>query len=205
MSNKKKIRQQPTHENFPASNATVRKGTPWWSWLAIAVPVLGLIALVMIGGQSPAANEGVIGAQAPGFTLPATDGVSYSLDEVLASGNEALLYFSMGPGCDGCFAQITEASEVLASQGITLVSIMVDPPQVVAREAARFSITDPILIDADLSVSNMYNMVGVYGHANRPSHSFALVGQDRQIKWVNHYAEMFVPIDQLLADMGLES
>ena len=124
-----------------------------------------------------------------------------SLDSILADGGEALLYFSMGVGCDGCFAQIPEIDAVLAERNITLVPIMVDDPGLVAAEAARFDISGPILIDADRSVSSAYEMMGIYGHADRPSHSFALVGQDRQIEWIHHYATMFVPADDLLLEM----
>ncbi len=52
---------------------------------------------------------------------------------------------------------------------------MVDPAPLVAAEAQRFGITNPILIDADRSVSRAYGMIGIYGHQGRPSDSFALV------------------------------
>jgi hypothetical protein len=50
-------------------------------------------------------------------------------------------------------------------------------------------------------VAEAYGMVGVYGHADRPSHSFALVRQDGTIGWVRHYAEMFVPSDALFDEL----
>lgn len=40
-------------------------------------------------------------------------------------------------------------------------------------------------------------MVGIYGHSDRPSHSFALVDSDGRIKWIRHFAEMFVPFDAI--------
>jgi hypothetical protein len=46
-------------------------------------------------------------------------------------------------------------------------------------------------------------MVGVYGHADRPSHSFALVHQDGSVGWVRHYAEMFVPADILMGELEI--
>jgi hypothetical protein len=46
-----------------------------------------------------------------------------------------------------------------------------------------------------------YGMVGIYGHGDRPSHSFALVRQDGTVAWVRHYAEMFVPADELLGEL----
>jgi hypothetical protein len=45
-------------------------------------------------------------------------------------------------------------------------------------------------------------MLGIYGHSDRPSHSFALVGRDGTIKWVKHYATMFVPVDEFVADLS---
>ena len=50
-------------------------------------------------------------------------------------------------------------------------------------------------------MSNANGLIGFYGHQGRPSHSFALVDQSRQITWGAHYAEMFVPTEQLLADL----
>ena len=104
--------------------------------------------------------------------------------------------------CDGCFAQIPEIADELAADGITFVPIMVDAADRVAAEAARFGITTPILIDANRQTSSAYGMMGVYGHADRPSHSFALVGPDGTIKWVHHYATMFVPADQFMNELG---
>jgi hypothetical protein len=84
---------------------------------------------------------------------------------------------------------------------------MVDPAPMVASEAARFGIDRAILIDPEAQVSTAYGMVGIYGHGDRPSHSFALVRQSGEIAWVRHYAEMFVPAGPLLdeLDAALES
>jgi peroxiredoxin len=137
---------------------------------------------------------------APGFALTSAEGEPMSLDQVLAEG-DALLYFSMGVGCDGCFAQIPELESAAAERDLNLVPIMVDPAPTVRAEAARFAIDLPILIDPGAQVSTAYGMVGVYGHGDRPSHSFALVRQDGTIGWVRHYAEMFVPSDALFAEL----
>lgn len=169
--------------------------------MAIALPTIALVAVVVLGGGDDTSGDTAVGSSAPDFALPATDGSIQTLESVLADG-EALLYFSMGPGCDGCFHQIPEIEQALADNGITLVPVMVDPAPQVAAEAQRFGITTPILIDEDRSVSEAYGMIGIYGHKGRPSHSFALVNQQSEITWVKHYAEMFVPLDALLADFG---
>jgi peroxiredoxin len=180
------------------TTTSAKRRLPWWSWLAILFPVAALSAVVLVGIEEPEGSA--VGTAAPEFDLLATDGSRYDLDSVLEDG-DALLYFSMGPGCDGCFMQIPEVEDALASRGIKLVPIMVDPAVVVAGEAQRFGISTPILIDSDRTTSNAYGMIGIYGHQDRPSHSFALVEQNRQVTWGRHYAEMFVPTEQLLADI----
>ncbi len=157
--------------------------------------------LVGVGVSTFKPQHGLLGREAPRFALPTSAGTEVTLDQVLATGNDAMLYFSMGVGCDGCFAQIPEIDEKLAARGITLVSVMVDPPQLVADESLRFGIVDPILIDEDRSVSAAYDMLGIYGHSDRPSHSFALVGTDGKVKWIKHYATMFVPAQELIAEL----
>ncbi len=186
----------------PAKGARGKPGASLLRWTAIAIPAVALVAVMLFGGGEGSNGESAVGSAAPDFDLPATDGSRQTLDGILAQGS-ALLYFSMGPGCDGCFAQIPEIDHALAERGVTLVPVMVDPAPLVAAEAQRFGITSPILIDADRSVSEAYGMIGVYGHAGRPSHSFALVDQGARIASVEHYAEMFVPTDRLLADLGI--
>ncbi|NIA25403.1 MAG: redoxin family protein [Gammaproteobacteria bacterium] len=171
-------------------------------WIGFAIPIIGIVGLVLFGVLSSGPNEAVVSSAAPDFSLPATDGTMVSLEDLKAQGGDVLLYFSMGVGCDGCFAQIPEIADELAAAGITFVPIMVDPADQVSVEAARFGITTPILIDSSRKTSSAYGMMGVYGHADRPSHSFALIGQDGTIKWVHHYATMFVPADDFMNDLG---
>ena len=170
----------------------------YWRWAGFAAPVIflvGLVALSVVNGPTPK-EPGV----APDFELTTFDGLNVSLSETLAEG-DALLYFSMGVGCDGCFAQIPELEAAVADRSLNLLPIMVDPGPLVAAEAARFGIQTPILLDPGGVVSSAYGMVGVYGHGDRPSHSFALVRESGEIAWIRHYAEMFVPSDTLFNEM----
>ncbi len=126
-----------------------------------------------------------------------------ALRDVLAEA-DALVYFSMGLGCDGCFTQIPEVEDALRLRGIELVPIMVDPPEALAEEARRLGADRPILVDADRAVSEAYGMLGQYGHGNVPSHSFALVrADDGRIERTIHYPTMFVPLEQLIEDFEL--
>ncbi len=172
-------------------------------WLAFLIPLLVAVGIVVVGSLGGEPGADAEGTPAPDFALPMTTGGLVTLDEILSGGDSALLYFSMGVGCDGCFAQIPEAAAGLSTRGVNLVPVMVDPAARVQAEAERFGITSPILIDEDRSVSKAYDMLGVYGHTDRPSHSFALVHSDGTVGWVKHYSTMFVPLEQLLADIGM--
>ena len=174
------------------------------AWSGLLLPLLVLAAFVAVETVRPAPEAATIGSAAPGFELADTAGGTQSLERALAEGEQgALLYFSMGVGCGGCFAQIPEIEPALAERGIRLVSVVVDDPEITRIEAERYGATTPIALDPDRSVSEAYGMLGVYGHGDRPSHSFVHVDNDGTISDVHHYAEMFVPLDQLLADLDL--
>lgn len=201
------MRTPPATETVPPTEPV--EGAPpssrrWLPWLGLLLPLLAVGAFVGADLLRPPAEPASIGSTAPSFELADTSGGTQSLDQALAAGGDGvLLYFSMGVGCGGCFAQIPEVAEPLADRGIHLVSIVVDDPQITRIEAERYGATDPIAIDPDRAVSEAYGMLGVYGHADRPSHSFVLVDATGTVTEVQHYAEMFVSLDQLLADLGL--
>jgi peroxiredoxin len=181
----------------PAPDGQLRR------WLLFVLP-LGVVAVALaatVVNESENRSD-LIEVPAPDFALPATTGEVLTLDDALADG-DALVYFSMGVGCDGCFIQIPEIHDALADRGITLVSIMVDPLEALEFEAARFGIDQPILLDRDRSVSAAYGMLGQFGHGDVPSHSFAYVTADKQVERVLHYPVMFVALDDLLADLQL--
>jgi peroxiredoxin len=171
----------------------------WVSWVAALAPILALVALITANTLSTSGTS-EWATKVPDFILPATDGSVVDRAETLADG-DALYYFSMGVGCDGCFAQIPELEEGLSERGIRLVPVMVDPLEWVAMEQVRWGITMPIVIDADRGLSAALGMLGQYGHGDQPSHSFALVRSDATVAWVRHYIEMFVPAEALFAEL----
>lgn len=189
-----------TKSRKPVRSGKKRRRAPAsvWRWAGLIGAPLSLAILVAISALSE--TEPTQPGEAVPFQLVATNGDLYSLEGTLAEG-DALLYFSMGVGCDGCFVQIPELEAAMADRSINLLPIMVDPAPMVAAEASRFGIDRPILIDTGARVSAAYGMLGIYGHGDRPSHSFALVRQDGEIAWVRHYAEMFVPADALVSEL----
>lgn len=187
----------------PVPPRTIRRRR-WVTWLGLLLPLAGLGALVVADSLTDRPPPAAVGQPAPDFMLPDTTGATESLDEALAGGTDGVVvYFSMGVGCGGCFAQIPEITDALASHGLRLVSIMVDDAETARIEAERYGATTPIALDPNRTVSEAYGMLGTYGHGDRPSHSFALIGPDRTIRDVIHYAEMFVPAEHLLDDLGI--
>lgn len=200
MSNKRKKTRPPRPHT--TTEATKKEGSRGWAWAGLLIPLLALLVLAGLGVFDDSGNGRLdVKSTAPAFDLPTTEGTRVSLDGVLADG-PALLYFAMGVGCDICFYQIPEVDEKLADMGVTLVPIMVESESAIANEARRLGVTTPILIDTDLKVSRSYDMIGLFGHGMTPTHSFALVDQDGQVTWRFDYPDVFVPFEQLLADLG---
>ena len=120
-------------------------------------------------------------------------------------GQDVLLYFSEGVGCDTCFYQMQDLeqnAEKLSAEGFTVLPIVVNPADQIQAELDRFRLTTPFLIDADENVSSAYGVVGTGMHENLPGHSFVLVDASGQIAWRGDYPSMFVTTDQLLSDIG---
>jgi peroxiredoxin len=188
---------RPTPNPPPATSlGTERK---LLTWLAAGIPLLFLVGLVT-ANVVLSREDAVEGSPVPPFRLATTHGTTIERDDVVG-GSYSLFYFSMGVGCDGCFLQIPELESGLEERGIRLVSVMVDPVDAVAWEAARFHVDSPILIDANRGLSEAMGMLGIYGHFDRPSHSFALVDPEGSVQWVRHYAEMFVPAASFFAEL----
>jgi peroxiredoxin len=85
-----------------------------------------------------------------------------------------------GFGCKPCDKLETE-----------VFAVMVDPRDLLAREASRWGLTLPILVDGSTSVSQSYDALGGM-HANKPNHTFVLVDKTGKIRWAQDYVSMWV-------------
>ncbi len=162
--------------------------------------VLGLGAMLFFGSRSPKGADVPAGGRAPGFTLTSTSGSSVSLSDF--SGENVLLYFNEGVGCDACFYQMVDLEkngQQLADAGITVLPIVANPPGQVQGEMDRFGLRTPFLIDADTAVSKAYGVLGKGMHANLPGHSFVLVDGSGRIRFAREYPSMYISTADLLA------
>jgi peroxiredoxin len=104
------------------------------------------------------------GSKAPPFTLPATDGSGFSLEEALASGPVMLAFFKKScPVCQYAFPFYQRLFQAYGNQGATLVGISQNPKKETEAFAKSFGVTFPILLDDTITypVSNAYGLTNV--------------------------------------------
>lgn len=187
--------------NRPHRSNRARSARSSWTWLGIVLPIAAIAALAIFGSGKDSTTVATPGTPAAMFELPTSTGTTFALQDALTE-SDVLLYFSMGVGCDGCFAQIPEVNQALADRQIKLMPVMIQDTDLVNTTAQAWGIEQPILIDADRAVSEAYEMLGINGHNDRPFHSIALVKQEGTVSFVKHYDTMFVEVDEMIADLA---
>ncbi len=98
------------------------------------------------------------GAPAPPFTLPATDGLDYSLAGGSQDGATLLVFFKSTCGtCDLAFPYVNRLRDAYP-EGWRLWAIAQDPPETARAYARRHGIGCPVLVDAPAyRVSKLYD------------------------------------------------
>jgi peroxiredoxin len=158
----------------------------------VAVAAVLILAVRSAGSQSSGASpEKLISREAPGFTLSTLKGDQVELSDFRGKKN-VLLFFNEGYGCAPCWQQAVTLQENLdkfAALGTEVFAIMVDPPDLLKQEAARWDLTLPILVDSDTRVSQAYDALGGM-HADKPNHAFVLVDKTGVVRWSRDYPSM---------------
>lgn len=180
---------------------SARRGfDPSWGQLVAAAAVLVFGGMFFFGGRNSSSGGVVKARQAPSFTLASTAGGNVSLSDY--RGQNVLLYFNEGVGCDACFYQTVELennADELRADGITLLPIVVNPADQVRSELKRFGISTPYLIDATGQVSTEYDVMGKGMHANLPGHGFVFIDSSGNIRWQKEYPSMYASTSELMS------
>jgi len=158
----------------------------------------GVVALFALTG-GPSGSERVPAGRAPAFNLPTTDGGSVSLADY--RGENVLLYFNEGVGCDACFYQMVEIeqhADALERAGLSVIPIAVNRMGDVQRQVAELGLGIPWAVDESKEVSAAYGVLGTGMHADLPGHSFVLIDGSGRIRWNEAYPSMFVKTKELL-------
>ena len=177
----------------------------WWRAIRRGGVAAGLLAIAAViifayrttgGGGGGSSSEELVSSQAPDFTLPTLNGGQVKLSDFRGEKN-VLLFFNEGYGCAPCWQQAVALQDTLAeftAAETEVFTVMVDPPDLLAREAARWGLTLPILVDRDTHVSHSYNALGGM-HANKPNHTFIFVDKEGVVRWDQDYPSMWVEND----------
>jgi peroxiredoxin Q/BCP len=153
-----------------------------------------------------------IGAKAPSFSLPASNGKTLSLSDY-AGKQRVVLYFYPRADTPGCTKEACGFRDALAEydkEKIAVLGISPDPTKDVVQFAEKFHLNFPLLADGDHAVTNAYgqwvekSMYGkkywgaarttfVIGKNGRISHIFEKVkpeGHDQEVlEWLRDHPE----------------
>lgn len=98
-----------------------------------------------------------VGQSVPPFTLSAIDGTSYSMHQNGARITLAVIFKTSCPTCMLAFPYIERLHQAYGTKGLVVWGISQDARDLAAAFASKYGITFPILIDADLKVSRVYD------------------------------------------------
>lgn len=164
--------------------------------------MIAVVGIALWSSRSTGPSSVPVGTKAPAFTLASSAGGNVSLSDY--SGQNLLLYFNEGVGCDACFYQTVELEKRQADfeeAGVSLAAIVVNPLDQVRPELDRFGIRTPYLIDEAATVSEAYGVLGKGMHANLPGHGFVLIDGTGRIRWEKEYPSMYASAAEVLSQI----
>ncbi len=122
-----------------------------------------------------------VGALAPDFTLPSTQG-EITLSKQLAAGS-VLLVFYPGDDTPVCTKQLCDYRDNLETFGDLGVQVLGINPQSLSsheRFADKRDLPFPLLSDSDKSICRAYGAIGLLGMTRR---ALVLIGTDGRVRW----------------------
>lgn len=173
-----------------------REGT--MIWVITGVVLVAVVAAMLLTSR-PQSSEAV--KTAPDFTLVDTAGKTHRLSD--HRGENVILFFSEGAGCQSCLVQMREIekqADAFADATVTVLPIVMNTKAQITRDMAVNGVKTPFLLD-DGKVSDAYGTIGNGMHAGLPGHSFVLIDTQGQQRWYGEYPSMWVAPQELLAEV----
>lgn len=166
----------------------------WGTALALLVTVVTAMMLTSRTDTSTATRT------APDFTLIDTAGQQIQLADL--RGQDVLLFFSEGAGCQSCLVQMAqiEKDTRFAKAGLAVLPIVMNSREQITKDMAANGVTTPFLLD-DGTVSKAYGTLGKGMHAGLPGHSFVLIDKTGVQRWYGEYPSMFLSPTALLSQV----
>ncbi len=162
------------------------------------VVLVAVVAAMMLTSRPTSSDETRV---APDFTLTDTSGARHTLAD--HRGENVLLYFSEGAGCQSCLVQMGEIekqSEAFADEDVTVLPIVMNTRAQITADMAANGVRTPFLLD-DGSVSAAYGTLGRGMHAGLPGHSFVLIDEQGRQRWYGEYPSMWLAPQDLLEEI----
>ena len=152
------------------------------------------------------------GARAPEFSLPAADGSTVTLSELLPQAqNGVIVYFypaASTPGCTKEACDFRDSLASLASAGYTVVGISPDGVNKLEKFANNQSLTFPLLSDPEHNTLEAYGAWGEKKNYGRTSvgviRSTVVVDPDGNVALAQYNVKATGHVARLRRDLGLD-
>ena len=167
-------------------------------WGAVLVTLAGIVTAMLLTSK-PQSSADV--RSATDFALTDTSGAKHTLAD--HRGENLLLYFSEGAGCQSCLVQMGEIekrAEAFAAEDVTVLPIVMNTREQILADMEVNGVTTPFLLD-DGTVSDAYGTLGKGMHAGLPGHSFVLIDKQGQQLWYGEYPSMWLDPGELLDEI----
>ena len=167
-------------------------------WGAVLVSLTGIVTAMLLTSK-PQSSSDV--RTAPDFTLTDTSGAEHTLAD--HRGENVLLYFNEGAGCQSCIVQMGEIekhAEAFADEDVTVLPIVMNTREQILADMKINGVKTPFLLD-DGTVSDTYGTLGKGMHAGLPGHSFVLIDKDGRQRWYGEYPSMWLDPRTLLDEV----
>lgn len=174
-----------------------RRRTVLAAWAAGLAVVISVVTAMMLTSQPESSSAA---RTAPDFTLNDTSGQQVRLADL--RGQNVLLYFSEGAGCQSCLVQMAEIERTPAfsKAALTVLPIVMNTREQIMEDMAANGVKTPFLLD-DGTVSKAYGTLGKGMHAGLPGHSFVLIDKFGVQRWYGDYPSMFLSPTDLMAQV----
>lgn len=165
---------------------------------ASALALVAAVTAMMLTSR-PESSDAI--RTAPEFTLTDTGGFKHTLAQ--HRGENVLLYFSEGAGCQSCIVQMGEIEKQAAAfekLDVTVLPIVMNTREQITADMTANGVTTPFLLD-DSTVSEAYGTLGKGMHAGLPGHSFVLIDRQGRQRWYGEYPSMWLAPQDLLDEI----
>ena len=152
------------------------------------------------------------GDRAPDLTLPAADGSTVSLADLLGGGDagSVVVYFypaAMTPGCTTQACDFRDSLASLGAAGYTVLGVSPDPPARLRAFAERDAVPYPLLSDPDRTTMTAWGAWGekkLYGRTvTGVVRSTVVVDPDGLVTWARYGVRATGHVAMLRTQLGI--